>query len=149
MGVAMLTVAVPARDAIVIATVRATSISLTQAVRNRRHINVPVARRLTLASLVGAPIGLLAFATVGETTRTAAVGVAVLVATAANAWPPAKHTPGAAANIAAVTLFAVTGNVTADVAVACLLAALDALGVPPRAEGEDRAVHAARIFSHR
>lgn len=80
LAVPMMTLLVDPRVAIVVATLLGATSSTSQSLIDRRHINWPLTRRLSLAALLGMPAGLAVFLFVDEAFLRMLVGSVVLVA---------------------------------------------------------------------
>lgn len=78
----IMTFAIPVEQAVAVVLLLAIVSTGQQAVAHRRTIRVPLARRLTLSSFAGMPLGLVILNVVDDRTLRIALGLAVLVATA-------------------------------------------------------------------
>ena len=81
LSVPLMTLAVDPKDAVVIATLIAICTTTVQAVHDRTLASVALANRLTLASFVGMPIGLVAFVALPASALRFVLGVVVIGAT--------------------------------------------------------------------
>lgn len=94
-AVPLISLMVDPRVAVVVATFVGAVASTTQAFVERRHVDWDIARRLTLASYLGMPLGLVAFLVFAERALRVTVGVAVLFAlvtlVAGFRLPPERH----------------------------------------------------------
>jgi uncharacterized protein len=81
LSVPLMTLVVSPRDAVIISTIIGATSTSIQAVLDRKYLNWPLAKRLTFASYIGMPLGLVAFLFVSETGLRLGLGVVVLVAT--------------------------------------------------------------------
>lgn len=77
----IMTFAIPVEQAVVVVLLLAIVSTGHQAVTLRRHTRVPLARRLTLSSFAGMPVGLVVLNVVDDRTLRIVLGVAVLAAT--------------------------------------------------------------------
>ena len=80
LAVPLMTLVVSPRDAVVVATIIGSISTSSQAFIDRKHVDVPIARRLILASYAGMPFGLMAFVFVSETGLRLVLGVVVVTA---------------------------------------------------------------------
>lgn len=78
----VMTIALPVDRSLVIVTLLSSITTAVQAVLLRAHTDRVLARRLTLASFAGMPLGLVALNVVDDTPLRIALGVSVLIATA-------------------------------------------------------------------
>ena len=78
-AVPLMTLVVSPRDAVVVATVIGALSTTSQAFLDRAHVDVAIAKRLTMASFLGMPFGLTAFVLVSETGLRVVLGIVVLV----------------------------------------------------------------------
>lgn len=81
LSVPLMTLVVSPRDAVIISTIIGATSTSIQAVLDRKYLNWPLAKRLSIASYIGMPFGLGAFLFVSETGLRFGLGVVVLVAT--------------------------------------------------------------------
>ena len=81
LSVPLMTLVVSPRDAVIISTIIGATSTSIQAVLDRKHLDWPLAKRLSIASYIGMPVGLGAFLFVSETGLRFGLGVVVLVAT--------------------------------------------------------------------
>ena len=81
LSVPLMTLVVSPRDAVIISTIIGATSTSIQAVLDRKHLDWPLAKRLSIASYIGMPFGLGAFLFVSETGLRFGLGVVVLVAT--------------------------------------------------------------------
>lgn len=77
----VMTFALPVEQAVVVVVLLAIVTTGHQAVAHRRHVRVPLARRLALSSFVGMPVGLVVLNVVDDRTLRIVLGVGVLIAT--------------------------------------------------------------------
>lgn len=82
LAVPLLAVAIDPKVAVVVSTVLGIAGATLQAAQDRRHVEVPLARRLVVASLIGMPFGLVVFLTADVRALRIGLGVAVLAAVA-------------------------------------------------------------------
>jgi uncharacterized membrane protein YfcA len=80
LGVPLMTLAIPARDAVVVSTLLGMSVSWWQAWHGRAHAIRPLVVRMTAAAYAGMPLGLWAFVAVSDRTLRLWLGVSVLLA---------------------------------------------------------------------
>ena len=80
LAVPLMTLVVSPRDAVVVATIIGGFSTTSQAVIDRKHVDLSIAKRLILASYAGMPFGLLAFIFVSETGLRLVLGVVVVTA---------------------------------------------------------------------
>ena len=80
LAVPLMTLVVSPRDAVVVATIIGGFSTTSQAVIDRKHVDLSIAKRLILASYAGMPFGLLAFVFVSETGLRLVLGVVVITA---------------------------------------------------------------------
>ncbi|MEY4252504.1 MAG: hypothetical protein RL691_1385 [Actinomycetota bacterium] len=78
-AVPLMTLVVSPRDAVVVATVIGALSTTSQAFLDRAHVDAAIAKRLTMASFLGMPLGLTAFVLVSETGLRVVLGIVVLV----------------------------------------------------------------------
>jgi len=81
LSVPLMTLVVSPRDAVIISTIIGATSTSIQAVLDRKHLDWPLAKRLSIASYIGMPFGLGAFLFVSETGLRFSLGIVVLVAT--------------------------------------------------------------------
>jgi uncharacterized protein len=81
LSVPLMTLVVSPRDAVIISTIIGATSTSIQAVLDRKYLDWLLAKRLTIASYIGMPLGLVAFLFVSETGLRLGLGVVVLVAT--------------------------------------------------------------------
>jgi uncharacterized protein len=86
-----LTFVLPVRDSVVLVTALALAVSARQTVQLRHSVNRGVARRLSLASLAGMPVGLFVFLNAPESMLRSGVGAATVVSAALLLWKPAAR----------------------------------------------------------
>ena len=80
LAVPLMTLVVSPRDAVVVATIIGGFSTTSQAIIDRNHVDLSIAKRLILASYAGMPFGLLAFIFVSETGLRLVLGVVVVTA---------------------------------------------------------------------
>jgi uncharacterized protein len=80
LAVPLMTLVISPRDAVVVATIMASASTTSQAVIDRKHVDLSIAKRLILASYAGMPFGLMAFIFVSETGLRLVLGVVVISA---------------------------------------------------------------------
>lgn len=104
----IMTLAIPVEQAVAVVLVLAIVSTGHQAVSHRGHIRVPLARRLTLSSFVGMPVGLVILNVVDDRTLRIVLGTAVIVATVMlirdltleQAGPPLDYSMGFVSGVA-------------------------------------------------
>lgn len=77
----VMTFAIPVEQAVVVVVLLAIMSTGHQAVTHRHHVRIPLARRLTLSSFAGMPVGLVVLNVVDDRTLRLVLGVGVLIAT--------------------------------------------------------------------
>ena len=80
LAVPVMTLAIPARDAVVVSSLLGISVSWWQAWHGRAHAVRPLVVRMTAGAYVGMPLGLWAFVAVSDRTLRLWLGVSVLLA---------------------------------------------------------------------
>ncbi len=80
LAVPMMQLALSPRDAVVISTVIGAFSTTTQAVLDRTHVEKASVRRLTIASYIGMPFGLMVFVLVSDSVLRITLGVVVILA---------------------------------------------------------------------
>lgn len=80
LAVPLMTLVVSPRDAVVVATIIGSISTSSQAFIDRKYVDVPIAKRLIMASYAGMPFGLMAFVFVSETGLRLVLGVVVVTA---------------------------------------------------------------------
>lgn len=78
----LMTFVIPVERAVVVVVLLAIASTGHQAVVHRRHVRVPLARRLTVSSVVGMPVGLVVLNVVDDQILRMVLGIGVLLATA-------------------------------------------------------------------
>jgi len=80
LAVPLMTLQVPAKEAVIITTLLGFGVTLFQAWHGRRVIDRPIARRMVIGAYLGMPLGLWVYIAVDEQMLRLLLGVAVLVA---------------------------------------------------------------------
>ena len=80
LSVPLMTLAVDAKEAVVISTLMGAGVSSWQAWHGRRHTDRPVAKRMVIGAYLGMPLGLLVYLTVDDHVLRLLLGIAVLIA---------------------------------------------------------------------
>ena len=80
LAVPMMQMALSPRDAVIISTLIGAVSTTTQAVIDRKTAHVPTVKRLTIASYLGMPIGLMVFVLVSDSALRITLGVVVILA---------------------------------------------------------------------
>lgn len=99
--------------AVAAAVLASTLVALAAGVRERRHVDVPAFRRLTLAALAGIPVGLYVFTRVDAAVLLVIIGVITILTTAVLASPltlPSGRATDVVAGAASGALVTTTGT---------------------------------------
>lgn len=101
LSVPVMTLAIPAREAVVVSTILGVCVSGWQAWRMRAHADRVLVRRMTIAAHAGMPLGLWVFVAVDDRVLKLVLGGAVLVAVVALAMQINLHHVGPGLDVAA------------------------------------------------
>lgn len=80
LAVPMMQLSLPPRDAVIISTLIGAVSTTTQAILDHEHIDRPAVKRLTTASYLGMPLGLLVFLVTSDSALRITLGVVVILA---------------------------------------------------------------------
>lgn len=81
LAVPLLTLIMPTEESVIVASLASLMITIGTAIRERAHVDLPVARSLMVTAAVGMPFGLLMLDALPERALTALVGLTVLTST--------------------------------------------------------------------
>lgn len=99
LAVPLMTLAIPTRDAVVVATLLGLGASTWQARHGRSDIDWRLARRLVISAYAGMPLGLLVFVTVDDRVLRLLLGIGVLLAVGLLAADVKLHDRGLALDV--------------------------------------------------